>query len=393
MFADTTTMATGVLSCVRVVSRGVLAVCAAMLVVVNVVSPATATLVEPEHQRLTVVGERSEQPVAASRQATFDIVANLEELTSDHATVFRLYWAFFLRQPDAEGALYWVERVDRCDSLALIADQFAASREFAVRYGAQSHSDFVELIYRNVLGRKGDPTGLGYWTGMLTRGALTRGEMVLYVSLSSEFISGHQYPSDGTPGRGCRLPGGAPTPRSVEILEQSEPVATVAGLTLMTPASVIEQIGFHQSTHPGALGMRPADHPSFPLATMASRNRNTDRRGAADIAVHPLVSIHSPVTGTVARAGEYTLYCRYRDGFVVINPDGRPDLEVKILHMQGVRVLKGDRVVAGQQIASRATPFPFRSQIDDLTAEPSWPHVHVEVVDPSIPRPPSSGSC
>ena len=92
------------------------------------------------------------------------------------------------------------------------------------------------------------------------------------------------------------------------------------------------------------------------------------------------------------RAGGYTLYCRYRDGYVVIRPDGRPDLEVKILHIQDVEVHAGERVEAGQRIAASATTFPFRSQIDDLTPEPSWPHVHIEVVDPSVPRR-SSGSC
>ncbi len=390
--ADMNTMTTGGLSWFRVVRQTLVAVVLAATGVAGAVGLASAQ-VEPEQEKLTIVGTPTEHPVAASRQASFDIVANLDELTGDHATVFRLYWAFFLRQPDAEGALYWAERVDRCDPLGLIADQFAASEEFAARYGALSDPQFVELIYGNVLGRRGEPAGLAYWTGLLTDGTLTRGEVVLNVSLSPEFTSAHPYPSDDVPGRACRLAGGTPTPRSVEILTRSEPVATVAGLTLMTPASVIEQVGFHQSTHPGALGMAPARFPSFPMTTMQSRGRDTDLRGAADIAVHPLASIYSPVTGTVARAGEYTLYCRYRDGYVVINPDGRPDLEVKILHIQGVRVLKGDRLVAGRQIASRATPFPFRSQIDELTAEPSWPHVHIEVVDPSIPRRPSSGSC
>ncbi|MEL6985012.1 MAG: M23 family metallopeptidase, partial [Actinomycetota bacterium] len=115
--------------------------------------------------------------------------------------------------------------------------------------------------------------------------------------------------------------------------------------------------------------------------------------GAADIAVEPATTIVAPIAGTVARAGNYTLYCRYQDGFVVINPDGRPDLEVKLLHVQGVAVQPGDRVEVGQTVATNATLFPFQSQIDELTGEPSWPHVHIEVVDPSIPRPPSSGSC
>ena len=162
----------------------------------------------------------------------------------------------------------------------------------------------------------------------------------------------------------------------------------------MAPATTIERLGFHQSTHPGALAMTPPGEPIVRTSTMASRNRGTAATGAADIAVEPTTTITAPVSGRVARAGHYTLYCRYRDGYVVINPDGRPDLEVKLLHIQGVTVTAGQRVEVGEPLAAHATTFPFESQIDELTGEPSWPHVHIEVVDPSVPRNPSSGrSC
>ncbi len=334
--------------------------------------------------------------------ADFTMVSELDELTGDHATVFRLYWAFFLRDPDGPGALYWIERQERCESLSSIAESFAGGDEFANRYGSLGDEAFVEQIYRNVLGRGGDPNGLDYWTDLVVDGELTRGEMVLYVSMSDEFRAKHRYPSDGVPGRGCRLPtGSAPTPRGITVVDVAEgsPLAELTGvsgfgpfdLEVAAPAPIIELAGFHQSTHPGALPMQPLVSPAAPTFTMPSRNRGTDRRGAVDIAVHPLVPISAPVEGRVARAGNYVLYCRYRDGYVVINPVGRPELEVKILHVTDVTVSAGDWVRVGDQIAARATPFPFRSQIDKWTSEPSWPHVHIETVDPSIPRRPSSG--
>ena len=343
-----------------------------------------------------------------TQQIDFEMVANLDELTEQHATIFRLYWAFFLREPDGSGALYWIERQERCDGLAEIAEEFSVGAEFEKRYGPLDDIAFVERIYNNVLGRGGEPEGLAYWTDLVIGGELTRGEMVLYVSQSSEFRRLHPYPSDGVPDRGCRLPAGStPTQRSFVAANSeanSEVLAVVDGgsgeggpkpdVPIHAPAVVIEHAGFHQSMHPGAQAMVPAPDPTeVPLTTMASRNRDTDPAGALDVAVHPLVPITAPVTGTVARAGNYVLYCRYRDGYVVINPDERPELEVKVLHIQDVSVRSGDRVTAGDQIAARATPFPFRSQIDALTAEPSWPHVHIETVDPSIPRKPSSGSC
>ena len=132
-----------------------------------------------------------------------------------------------------------------------------------------------------------------------------------------------------------------------------------------------------------------------PMMTMETRNRDTVSRGAADIAAHPMFDIVSPVTGTVIRAGGYTLYCHHRDNYAVIEPDDRPGWEVKVLHMQDLAVGVGDRVVAGETLlADRPTVFPFRSQIDEFTAEPSWGHIHIEVVDPSIPdRPSRGGGC
>jgi len=327
--------------------------------------------------------------------ADFETIAALDELTEEHAHLFRLYWASFGRPPDAEGALYWIGQQDRCLGLDAIAALFADSQEFGNRYGVLDDDGFVEQIYRNVLGRPADADGAAYWSDLLGRGVLNRGGVVLNVSLSSEFTRQHQYPSDGVAARSCQRTDEISTGRSVHVLAEpaERTLATVAGLTLTMPAAIIERVGLHQSGHPGAIGMTPPSQTSATTSVMDSRGRGTDRQGAADIAVEPATDIVAPISGTVARAGNYTLYCRYRDGFIVINPDGRPDLEVKLLHIQGVAVRAGQRVEAGQVVAANATLFPFRSQIDRLTGEPSWPHVHIEVVDPSIPRKPSSGSC
>ncbi len=76
----------------------------------------------------------------------------------------------------------------------------------------------------------------------------------------------------------------------------------------------------------------------------------------------------------------------------MIEPDARPGWEVKLLHIDGVQVQAGQRVEAGVTvIAPRPTILPFGSQVDDHTAEPAWPHVHIEIVDPSIPDRPNPG--
>lgn len=169
------------------------------------------------------------------------------------------------------------------------------------------------------------------------------------------------------------------------------PFATVGPLTLSLPSARVEMIGFHESNHDGAqqLELLPTE---VAVTTMASRGRGNGSHTSADIVIDPADEIRSPVTGTVIRGGGYTLYCDHRDEFVVIEPTDRPGWEVKVLHFEGLRPAVGDTVVAGETvIGDHATVLPFVSQVDDLTASPSWPHVHIEVVDPSVPDRPGSG--
>ena len=203
------------------------------------------------------------------------------------------------------------------------------------------------------------------------------------------------------PSTAARAPTAPPTtptsPPRVRAVRQSgwSTFATVGGVSLTHPAGRIERVGFHESSHDGARQLDPAPTAIAPV-TLESRQRGTAARTAADIVVDPAVEIRSPVTGRVKRAGRYVLYCKHSDDYVVVEPDARPGWEVKIIHIDGERVSPGDRVVAGRTvIAGRATQLPFESQVDDLrTADPAWPHVHIEVVDLAIPdRPTPGGGC
>ncbi|MEX2586833.1 MAG: M23 family metallopeptidase [Actinomycetota bacterium] len=184
-----------------------------------------------------------------------------------------------------------------------------------------------------------------------------------------------------------------PAPRIRQVSEQNwTPFATVGGIFLMHPSQRVERVAFHEANHDGARQMDALPTAAAPV-TLQSRERSTGSRSAADIVSDPAGEIRSVVTGTVIRSGSYVLYCDYTDYFVVIEPEAHPGWEVKMLHMAGINVAKGDRVIAGTTVvAPRPARLAFESQVDELTTgQVHWPHVHVEVVDPSIPNRPSPG--
>ncbi len=97
--------------------------------------------------------------------------------------IIRLYRAYYLRQPDSAGLNYWI---DTGLDTAAISAEFAAAPEFTNTYGALNNRQFVELVYKNVLGRTGDEGGMNYWTDLINKD-LSRGRMMLEFSNAPEY--------------------------------------------------------------------------------------------------------------------------------------------------------------------------------------------------------------
>jgi hypothetical protein len=140
---------------------------------------------EPTSQELEAVrqaldgGARSGSLVLGMRK-TADATGNVDP-------VARLYSAYFLRTPDAQGLDYWVRRRRAGISLYRISSSFAGSSEFHRRYGTLTNRQFVELVYENVLGRPGDPAGVDFWTSQLDQRRRDRGAVMLGFSESNEY--------------------------------------------------------------------------------------------------------------------------------------------------------------------------------------------------------------
>ena len=118
-------------------------------------------------------------------KATFDQVTGLD---TDSGEMFRLYNAAFARFPDASGLEYWIDKYSSgTDDSRAVASSFLDSDEFKTLYGENvSDSTYVDNLYKNVLDRSADTSGLNYWVGQLNSGAETRYEVLLGFAESAE---------------------------------------------------------------------------------------------------------------------------------------------------------------------------------------------------------------
>ncbi len=142
---------------------------------------------------LTAPVNAQEPRARMSNAATLDQITTADDFYSDYATVLRLYKAFFNRNPDVQGAKYWIRVYREGNDIASIANAFEQSEEFRNRYGTPSNEAFLENLYLNVLGRPGDTAGVAYWLGLLNRRQLDRGGVVQYVAGDVEFTNRNRF--------------------------------------------------------------------------------------------------------------------------------------------------------------------------------------------------------
>lgn len=111
-------------------------------------------------------------------------------------SVIELYVAFFNRVPDGEGMAYWISRAATGASISSIAESFY---DAAIQYSSltgysktMSNGDFVNVIYKNVLGRpSADADGLAYWSAALADGTQSRGTLVSSILESAHTFKGN----------------------------------------------------------------------------------------------------------------------------------------------------------------------------------------------------------
>lgn len=136
--------------------------------------------------------------------------ANAEQQANQ---IRRLYLAYFLREPDAAGAAYWQAQLKQGTTIGAVSAYFAQSPEFSGRYGQLDNQAFLTMVYRNVLKRAPDASGLSYWLARID-GGMSRGTLMTHFSESPEFKhhTGTADPTPPPPGNGGAGGNGGSTP-------------------------------------------------------------------------------------------------------------------------------------------------------------------------------------
>ena len=120
-----------------------------------------------------------------------------EEVEQTAGPAYRLYSAYFSRNPEFGGLKYWHNSLRTNRSLLQVSDFFVGSKEFEETYGgyathapegpATDAAEFVALIYANVLNRTPDGSGFAFWTRQLQTERMSPGEVMIGFSESQEF--------------------------------------------------------------------------------------------------------------------------------------------------------------------------------------------------------------
>ena len=130
---------------------------------------------------------------------TINLTVQAKAASAPQADVTRLvelYTAFFNRVPDADGMSFWIDEMKSGKTVNQVAESFYNA---GVNYSSltgftatMKNTDFINVIYKNVLGRKdgADAGGLSFWDGALISGQASRGTLVTNILDSAHTFKG-----------------------------------------------------------------------------------------------------------------------------------------------------------------------------------------------------------
>ena len=127
--------------------------------------------------------------IDSAEKLAMPTVREIDVGATDIGTLVRLYSSLLDRSADIGGMNYWLSMSEANMSLADIADGFIVSAEASAGFGAMSNEAFTQTLYQQAMHRSGDAVEVAYWTGLLDRGVLDRGDVLLQFAESDEKVA------------------------------------------------------------------------------------------------------------------------------------------------------------------------------------------------------------
>jgi Ca2+-binding RTX toxin-like protein len=134
---------------------------------------------------VTISGRDGTDTLTNVERAHFDDFNVAFDIDGDAGLAYRLYQAAFNRVPDIGGLGYQMHDLDIGVTLEQVAANFIASPEFQSTYGNVDDTQFLTLLYNNVLHRAPDEGGLQFHLDEFAHGQ-SRAVMLIHFSESPE---------------------------------------------------------------------------------------------------------------------------------------------------------------------------------------------------------------
>lgn len=90
--------------------------------------------------------------------------------TQEKSVIAKLYQVVFDRDADLGGIQFWLDFLDKGNSLEHTVYSFINSAEFNTKYANVSNESFINSLYENMAGRSADAAGVSYWMDRLAQG-------------------------------------------------------------------------------------------------------------------------------------------------------------------------------------------------------------------------------
>lgn len=134
------------------------------------------------------VGSGGHDAVINVERLQFDDTAVALDINGSAGAAYRLYQAALDRPAEKAGLGFWIYQLDRGLTLDdMVQDIINTQPEFIKKYGANpTDTEFVNLLYANVLHRTPDAAGYDFWVKALTNHDTTHVGIVKFFSESPE---------------------------------------------------------------------------------------------------------------------------------------------------------------------------------------------------------------